>query len=318
MSAPFLDFEKKIVELEKKLEELRALGSNEGADLSAEIKKIHKKINQLKEETFSNLTSWQRTQLARHPARPYALDYINEMTDDFLELHGDRCFGDGPSIIGGFATMDGKPIMVIGQQKGRDTKEKMYRNFGMSHPEGYRKGLRLMKLAEKFLTPIIILIDTPGAYPGIGAEQRGQAEAIAKNMLEMAKIRVPIICVVIGEGSSGGAIGLGIGNKVLMMEYSIYPVISPEGCAAILWKDQAKTAEAAEALSLTSKNLLEQGIIDEIIQEPVGGAHRNSLQAAHKMRRVLRRHIGDFSKMDPEEIIAQRRRKFRQIGSVLG
>jgi len=317
MSAPFLDFEKKIVELEKKLEELRTLGSDEGTDLSAEIKRIHKKVNQLKEDTFSKLTSWQRTQLARHPARPYALDYINEMTRDFLELHGDRCFGDGPSIVGGFATMDDKPVMVIGQQKGRDTKEKMFRNFGMSHPEGYRKGLRLMKMAEKFNAPIIVLIDTPGAYPGIGAEQRGQAEAIAKNMMEMAKIKVPIICVVIGEGSSGGAIGLGIGNKVLMMEYSIYPVISPEGCAAILWKDQSKVAEASEALAQTAQNLLDQGVIDEIIQEPLGGAHRNAVQAAHTMRRVLRRHLGELSEMTPEAVIAQRRSKFRQIGSVL-
>ncbi|MDH5541989.1 MAG: acetyl-CoA carboxylase carboxyltransferase subunit alpha [Nitrospinota bacterium] len=315
MSTYFLDFEAKIAELEKKLEELRSLGKEKKADFSDEIKKMHKKINQMREETFTNLTRWQRTLLARHPDRPYAYDYIREMTTGFVELHGDRYFGDGPSIVGGFATMDDKPVMIIGQQKGRDTKEKMYRNFGMAHPEGYRKSLRLMKLAEKFKTPIITLIDTAGAYPGIGAEERGQAEAIARNLLEMASLKVPVICVVTGEGGSGGALAIGVGNRVLMMEYSVYSVISPEGCAAILWKDQAKIAEAAEALALTANDLLQQGIIDEVVQEPIGGAHRDPAVAAHTLRRVLRRHLAELSELPVRKLVDQRREKFRRIGT---
>ncbi len=314
MAASFLDFEKKIMELEKKLEELRAVSKGEEADFSSEIRKMHKKVNQLRLETYSNLNRWQKTQLARHPSRPYAFDYIDEMTADFVELHGDRRFGDGTSIIGGFATMDDQPVMIIGQQKGRDTKEKMYRNFGMAHPEGYRKSLRLMQLANKFRTPIITLLDTPGAYPGIGAEERGQAEAVARNLYEMACLSVPIVCVVIGEGGSGGALAMGVGNRVLMMEFAVYSVISPEGCAAILWKDQAKTVEAAEALSLTAQDLLAQGIIDEIVREPIGGAHRNPMRASHMLRRALRRNLKELTAMSPEELVAHRRDKFRKIG----
>ncbi|GMT42772.1 MAG: acetyl-coenzyme A carboxylase carboxyl transferase subunit alpha [bacterium] len=314
MSAPFLEFEKQIIELEQKLEELRALGQSEGTDFSSEIRKMHKKLNQLRKETFSKLNRWQKTLLARHPARPYAYDFINEMSEDFMEQHGDRLFGDGPSIVCGFASVDEKSVMFIGQQKGRDTKEKMHRNFGMAHPEGYRKALRMMKLAEKFKTPIITLLDTPGAYPGIGAEERGQSEAIAHNLLEMSSLRVSIICVITGEGGSGGAIALGVGNRVLMLEHSVYSVISPEGCAAILWKDQSKTAEAAEALALTADDLMKQGLVDEVVREPIGGAHRNHKLTAHILRRVIRRHLTELSKLSPEEVVAHRREKFRRMG----
>jgi len=314
MAEIFLDFEKQIFELEKKLQELRTLAKAEDADFSVEIKKMGKKLNHLRKETFANLNNWEKTQLARHPARPYAYDYINEIMCDFVEIHGDRTFGDGTSIIGGFATLDEKSVMVIGQQKGRDTKEKMHRNFGMAHPEGYRKTLRMMRLAEKFRTPIITLLDTPGAYPGIGAEERGQSEAIAKNLMEMSSFSVPIVCIIIGEGGSGGALALGVGNRILMLEYSVYSVISPEGCAAILWKDQGKIIDAADALSLTSHELLEQGLIDEIIREPLGGAHRDCKVASHILRRVLRRHLADLYKMTPEELVADRRKKFRAMG----
>ncbi len=314
MTIPFLDFERKIVELEKKLEELKNLSGAQDADFSSEIRKMGKKLNLLRKETFSKLTRWQKTQLARHPARPYAYDYIKEMTEDFIELHGDRRFGDGFSIVCGFATMDNSTVMIIGQQKGRDTKEKIYRNFGMAHPEGYRKALRLMKLAEKFRAPIITLLDTPGAYPGIGAEERGQAEAVAFNLLEMSCIKVPIICVVTGEGGSGGALALGVGNRILMLENSTYSVISPEGCAAILWKDQSKVEEAADAMALTANDLYEQGLIDEVIREPLGGAHRNHAAMAHILRRVLRRHLKELSSLSPEELVRQRREKFRKMG----
>ncbi len=314
MAESFLEFEKKIIEMEKKLEELRALGKQGDADFSSEVKKMQKKIGRLRHDTFKGLSRWEKTQMARHPARPYAYDYISEMLSDFVEIHGDRCFGDGPSIVGGFASLDDKPVLVIGQQKGRDTKEKMYRNFGMAHPEGYRKALRMMRLAEKFKTPIITLLDTPGAYPGIGAEERGQAEAIARSLIEMASFKVPIICVVIGEGGSGGALALGVGNRILMMEYAVYSVISPEGCAAILWKDQSKITEAAEALSLTSEDLLKQGLIDEVVKEPLGGAHRSPKETAHILRRVIRRHLAELTEMTPEELKVDRRAKFRQMG----
>lgn len=316
MTSPFLEFERPIVEMEKKLEELRALGAgSDTTDFSSEIKKIHKKLNRLKSETFSNLTRWQRTQLARHPSRPYAYDYINGMTEGFQEQHGDRYFGDGPSIVAGFATMDDRSVMIIGQQKGRDTKEKIERNFGMSHPEGYRKALRMMKLAEKFKTPIITMLDTPGAYPGIGAEERGQSEAVARNLLEMSAIKVPILCVVIGEGGSGGALALGVGNRVLMLEHSVYSVISPEGCAAILWKDQSKVEEASDALALTAEDLFKQGLVDEVVREPLGGAHSNPELSTHKLRRVLRRHLKELTLLSPKAIVNQRREKFRRMGS---
>ncbi len=314
MTIAFLDFEKRILELENKLDELRSLSKLQDADFSAEIRKMRKKLKQVKKETFSRLSRWQKTQLARHPARPYAIDYIKELAPDFVELQGDRLFGIGTSIVAGFGTMESGSVMFIGIQKGRDIKEKMYRNFGMPHPEGYRKALRLMKLAEKFSMPVVTLLDTPGAYPGIGAEERGQAEAVARNLMEMATLKVPIVCVITGEGGSGGALALGVGNRVLMLENSVYSVISPEGCAAILWKDQSKVEEAAEALALTSRDLLTNKIIDEIVREPVGGAHRNPMLAAHVLKRVLRRTLGELSALSTQEIVAQRRRKFRNMG----
>ncbi len=315
MNVGFLDFERKILELETKLDELRALSKLQNTDFSAEIKKMHKKLNTLKRDTFSKLSRWQRTQLARHPGRPYAFDYIKEIAPDFVELHGDRAFGDGPSIISGFGTMDERSIMFIGIQKGRDVKEKMYRNFGMPHPEGYRKALRCMKLAEKFDRPIITLIDTPGAYPGIGAEERGQAEAIARNLKEMASLTVPIIAVITGEGGSGGALALGIGNKVLMLEGSVYSTISPEGCAAILWKDQTKVEEAAEAMALTAPDMLHNALIDEVVREPIGGAHRDPALAAHILRRALRRNLAELEKLSETELVKQRRARFRRMGN---
>ena len=315
MANQILDFEKPIVELEQKLEELHTLSDRENLDYSGEIQKMRTTLDQLKRDTFLNLSRWQRTQLARHPARPYALDYIKEISTDFIEQHGDRFFGDGPSIVAGFATMDDRTVMFLGQQKGRDTKEKMYRNFGMAHPEGYRKAVRMMKLAEKFKTPIITLLDTPGAYPGIGAEERGQAEAIATSLLEMSSLRVPVITVVIGEGGSGGALALGIGNRVLMLENSVYSVISPEGCAAILWNDQSKIVEAADSMALTATDLLKQGLIDEVVSEPLGGAHRDVKQMAERLQSTIKRHLDQLSTLTPEELAAQRREKFRRMGS---
>ncbi|MBI5179012.1 MAG: acetyl-CoA carboxylase carboxyltransferase subunit alpha [Nitrospinae bacterium] len=317
MSVAFLDFEKRILELESKLEELRSLSKLQNTDFSAEIRKMHKKLSTLKKETFSNLNRWQKTQLARHPSRPYALDYIKEIAPDFVELHGDRYFGTGPSIVSGFGTMEEMSVMFIGIQKGRDIKEKMYRNFGMPHPEGYRRALRMMKMAEKYNRPVVTLLDTPGAYPGIGAEERGQAEAVARNLMEMSSLRVPIICVVIGEGGSGGALAIGVGNRVLMLEHSVYSVISPEGCAAILWKDQTKVEEAAEALALTAQDLLANKIIEEIVREPIGGAHRNPTLAAHILRRALRRNLGELTPLSGDELVRQRREKFRNMGSFL-
>lgn len=311
-----LDFERPIIELEQKLEELRVLSGKENVDYSDKIRKMQRTLNELKKDTFSNLSRWQRTQLARHPQRPYALDYINEISTDFMEQHGDRYFGDGPSIVTGFATLDDSTVMIIGQQKGRDTKEKMYRNFGMAHPEGYRKALRMMHLAEKFQAPIITMLDTPGAYPGIGAEERGQAEAVARNLIEMAKIKVPIITIIIGEGGSGGALALGVGNRALMLENSVYSVISPEGCAAILWKDQSRIVEAADSMALTAADLLGQGLIDEVITEPLGGAHRDMKQMASSLKGTIRRQLDQMTSYTPEEIVRQRREKFRGMGAI--
>jgi len=315
MAINYLDFEEPIVVLETKLEEIKELSKKDGVDFSSEIKKLHKKVNRMRKEIFSNLTRWQRTRLARHPNRPLTLDYIKHMTTDFIELHGDRTFVDGVSIVGGFANLDGRPVMIIGHQKGRSTKERVRRNFGMSQPEGYRKALRLMKMAEKFGRPIITLLDTPGAYPGVGAEERGQSEAIAKNLLEMASFKVPIIATVIGEGGSGGALALGVGNRVMMLENAVYSVISPEGCAAILWHDCDKVEEAAEALALTAGDLKKYGVIEEVVKEPVGGAHRDMEAAASILRRALRRNLDELSVLSREELVAQRRKKFRQIGS---
>ena len=309
-----VEFERPIVEIEKKIEELRVIANGGGMDVDEEIRRLEKKARQMTRELTLKLNRWQRTLLARHPKRPYTLDYIRLMCSDFIELHGDRSYADDRSLVGGMAWFEGVPIMVMGQQKGRTTKEKVYRNFGMAHPEGYRKALRLMKIAEKFGRPILTLIDTPGAYPGIGAEERGQAEAIARNQFEMATLRVPFIAAVIGEGGSGGALALGVGNRVIMQENAIYSVISPEGCASILWRDTAKAPEAAEAMKITAQDLSELGVVDEIVREPMGGAHRDHNRAASLLRRVIRRHLGELMAMSPEELIAHRYDRFRSLG----
>jgi len=312
-----LDFEKPIIELEKKIGELKKFTDSEEMDLSGEIKELEKKAEKLKKEIFANLTPWQRIQLVRHPRRPYTLDYINLIMDDFQELHGDRSFSDDKAIVGGLAKLAGQPIVIIGHQKGRDTKENLRRNFGMSHPEGYRKSLRIMKLAEKFGLPVITFIDTPGAYPGIGAEERGQAGAIAENLREMSHLKVPIVSLVIGEGGSGGALGLGIGDKVLMLENAVYSVISPEGCAAIIWKERSKAPEAAKALNLTAQDLLGLGIIDEIIPEPLGGAHQDYAGSASNLKKALKSNLEELAKLSGSELIEKRYSKYRKMGKFL-
>lgn len=305
-----LEFEREIVELDNRLRELKEdYPKNE-----KEIKRLEKRLIRLKKQIFSNLSPWQITQLARHPQRPYTLDYVSLILDDFIELHGDRCFRDDPSIVGGLGRIDGEPIMLIGHQKGRTTKEKVFRNFGMPHPEGYRKALRLMKIAERFGIPVVTMIDTPGAYPGVGAEERGQAEAIARNLQEMACLRTPFVSVVIGEGGSGGALAIGVGDRVLMLEYAIYSVISPEGCAAILWKDGSKAELAANALKMTSKDLLGFGIIDEIVKEPPGGAHRDYEEAGRLLKEAIKRNLSYLKGLSCEELIANRYKKYRSIG----
>jgi len=286
----------------------------DGVDLSDDISRLEKKLNKMRRDVYSNISRWQRTQIARHPQRPYTLDYIEALMENFVELHGDRNFADDKSIVGGVAWFNGKPLMVIGHQKGLNTKEKVERNFGMPHPEGYRKALRLMKLAERFNIPILTLIDTPGAFPGIGAEERGQAEAIARNLIEMSDITVPIITVVTGEGGSGGALALAVSNRVMMLENSIYSVISPEGCAAILWKNQDYAQDAAEAMKLTAQDSLENGIIDEIIPEPLGGAHREPAAAAKSIGASVQAQLDKLSVMGPDELVTDRWSKFRKIG----
>ncbi|MFA6540352.1 MAG: acetyl-CoA carboxylase carboxyltransferase subunit alpha [Bacteroidota bacterium] len=308
-----LDFEKPIHDLEQKIEEIRSISGD--VDVSDEIKTLEKKVNQLRENVFSNLSRWQRVQLARHPERPYTLDYIQYMTTDFVELHGDRAFGDDKAIVGGFAKLDDQSVMIIGHQKGRDTKSNLYRNFGMPNPEGYRKALRLMKLAAKFNKPIITLLDTPGAYPGLEAEERGQAEAIARNLFEMSRLPVPIIVVIIGEGASGGALGIGMGDRMLMLENTWYSVIAPESCSSILWKSWEFKEQAAEALRLTPPDLLEQKIIDRIIPEPQGGAHRNPQQAAAILKDSLLQELKTFQKIKPEKLIEKRLDKFCKMGA---
>jgi acetyl-CoA carboxylase carboxyl transferase subunit alpha len=312
MAATILEFEKPIIELEKKIDEMRKMSDQ--LDISNEINKLEAKINDLRKNIFENLTPWQIVQLARHPERPYTLDYIFLMTENFIELHGDRHFGDDKSIVGGFADLGDKQVMIIGQQKGRDTKSNLYRNFGMPNPEGYRKAYRLMKLAEKFNKPIITLIDTPGAYPGIEAEERGQAEAIARNLFEMSRLQVPIIAVVIGEGASGGALGLGIGDKVLMLQYCWYSVISPESCSSILWRSWDFKEQAAEALKLTSDDLLKLGVIDKIIPEPEGGAHRDHKKAAEILKGVLLEELDVVSKLKKDKLLDNRIKKFGAMG----
>lgn len=309
-----LDFEKPVVELEKKIQELKGFITDKKIDLSSEVKRLEEKLEQLKLETYGNLGAWQRVQIARHPKRPYMLDYVSMLMSDFLELHGDRAFADDKALVGGLATFGQHRLMVMGQQKGRDTKENLKRNFGCAHPEGYRKALRLMQLAEKFGLPIVIFIDTPGAYPGVGAEERGQAQAIALNLREMISIATPIIAIVIGEGGSGGALGIGIADRVFVLENAYYSVISPEGCAAILWKDGAKASEAAEVLKLTAEDLLRMGIIDEVIPEPLGGAHRNPQEMAQTIGRVIEKSLKSLLPLKREELLSDRYRKFRSIG----
>jgi acetyl-CoA carboxylase carboxyl transferase subunit alpha len=313
MAKTILDFEKPIVELEAKLDEMRKFSDN--LDIEKEIVRIEDKVKQLKEGLFKDLTRWQRVQLARHPDRPYTLDYIYNMTGNFVELHGDRLFKDDKAIVGGFAELDEYKVMILGHQKGRDTKSNLYRNFGMPNPEGYRKALRFMKLAEKFNKPVITMLDTPGAYPGLEAEERGQAEAIARNLFEMSRLRVPIIVVIIGEGASGGALGIGVGDRILMLENCWYSVISPESCSSILWRSWDYKEQAAEALKLTAPDLLEQKIIDRIIPEPLGGAHKDHLEAAHILKSALKEELSQLAKIKPEKLIENRLEKFGEMGA---
>lgn len=307
-----LEFEKPIIELESKIDEMREIGQS--IDLSKEITNLESKVDDLRKEIYKDLTRWQRVQIARHPERPYTLDYINNIFEDFVELHGDRKFGDDAAIVGGMASLDGKSVMVVGHQKGRDTKSNLHRNFGMPNPEGYRKAARLFKLAEKFDKPIITFLDTPGAFPGIEAEERGQAEAIASNLLLMMQLKVPIIVVIIGEGASGGAIGIGIGDKILMLENSWYSVISPESCSSILWRSWDYKEQAAEALKLTAPDLIQHKIIDEIIKEPTGGAHRNPNEMYNILAKALKKEINSFKRINPEKLLKQRREKFVNLG----
>ncbi|MDO8661756.1 MAG: acetyl-CoA carboxylase carboxyltransferase subunit alpha [Candidatus Omnitrophota bacterium] len=311
-----LEFEKPIVELEKKIQELRRFISDKKIDLSSEVKRLEDKLEHLKKETYANLSAWQRVQLARHPQRPYTLDYINLIMSDFIELHGDRLFSDDKAVVCGLAKLDQQKIAVIGHQKGRDTKENLKRNFGCAHPEGYRKALRIMQLAEEFNLAVVVFIDTPGAYPGIGAEERGQAQAIALNLREMASIATPIISIVIGEGGSGGALGVGVADRVAVLENAYYSVISPEGCAAILWKDGAKAPQAAEVLKLTGDDLLALKVIDEVIPEPLGGAHRDAQKTAQALKEYIVRNLKELRTNDKEELLKLRYKKFREMGLV--
>ena len=309
-----LDFEKPIIELEKRLNQMKDIAAKSGKSLDEEAISLENKITELKKEIFSNLTRWQKVQLSRHPNRPYFLDYVYKITNEFIELHGDRFAKDDKAMVGGIAEIDGKSVVLIGQQKGRSTKDRQYRNFGMSNPDGYRKALRIMKIAEKFNMPVITLIDTPGAYPGIEAEERGQAEAIARNIQEMSTLKVPVICIVIGEGASGGALGIGVGDKVYMMEYTWYSVISPESCSSILWRSWDYKEQAAEVLKLTSSDLKKMKIIDGVIKEPLGGAHNDVDLAAKRLKKVILEDISKLEKINPEKRINDRINKFSSMG----
>ena len=311
-----LDFEREIFALETQIQDLVSLSHmyDSVGDITHEITKLKKKLRRMKHDVYSNLKGWDKTLVARHPDRPYTLDYLDSVFTEFFELHGDRHGGYGPSIVGGVARFDGKSVMIVGHQKGRDIKEKIRRNFGMSQPAGYRKALRLMQMAEKFNMPIITFIDTPGAYPGVDAEEKGQAQAIATNMFSIIQLKVPIICVIIGEGGSGGALAIGIGDHITMLEHSVYSVISPEGCASILWGDKKKTAQAADALCITANDLLKFKVIDEIIREPLGGAHRNHKQAAICMKKSLRKNLERLTQIPLSELIPLREKKFREMG----
>ena len=314
MNPNILEFEKPIAELEDKLRELRASSQGQSLDFESEIRKLDGKLREKTVEIFQNLSAWQIAQLARHPARPYTLDYIGHICEEFHELAGDRAFADDAAIVGGLGRIDGKAVMIIGHQKGRDTKQKIRRNFGMPRPEGYRKALRLMQMAERFRLPLITLIDTPGAYPGVGAEERGQSEAIARNLLEMAKLRVPIVCTVIGEGGSGGALAIGVGDRVNMLQFSTYSVITPEGCASILWRSAERARDAAEAMGMTAARIHEHGLIDQIIPEPLGGAHRDPKTTAANLKAVVMDQIAQLEKLDADVLLTQRYEKLRGMG----
>jgi len=315
MNLNFLDFEQPIAELEAKIDELRHVNHSSEVNISDEIARLHLKSEELTRSIFSSLTAWQISQIARHPQRPYMLDYVSRIFTDFEELHGDRAFADDQAMIGGLARLAGHPVMVLGQQKGRDTKEKIQRNFGMPRPEGYRKALRLMKMAERFKLPLFTFIDTPGAYPGVDAEERLQSEAIARNLYEMSSLKMPIICTVIGEGGSGGALGIGVGDKLCLLEYSTYSVISPEGCASILWKNANKAPEAAEAMNMTSPRLKELGLIDLVIPEPLGGAHRDIEQMANALGEVLLENMLELQSLPIDALVEKRYQRFIQIGN---
>jgi acetyl-CoA carboxylase carboxyl transferase subunit alpha len=309
-----LDFERSIVELEYQIESLKRFSSGENIDIAVQIKSLEKRLDEEYRQVFSSLTPWQRVQLARHPLRPRTLDYVDRIAEDFIELHGDRYFGDDKAVVGGFATIDGRRVMFVGHQKGHDTNENVRRNFGMPHPEGYRKGVRLMRIAEKFGLPVVCFLDTPAAYPGMAAEERGQGEAIAYSLQRMARLQTPIVVIVVGEGGSGGALAFGVGDRVYMLEYSVYSVCPPEACASILWRDPGKAEQAAASLRMTATDLLEQGIVDEVIAEPLGGAHKDPDEMARRIQAKLSEALGDLEKLDVAELVAKRYRKFRRIG----
>lgn len=310
----FLDFEKPIENLYEQLEKLKQVGEEGEVDVSESITNLEKKINTTKKEIYENLSGWQKVQLSRHPERPYSLYYISQITDKFVELHGDRYYKDDKAIVGGIGNLDGIPVMIIGHQKGENTKMRQYRNFGMANPEGYRKALRLMKLAERFKMPVVCLIDTPGAYPGLEAEERGQAEAIARNLYEMAQLETPIVCVVIGEGASGGALGIGLGDRIFMMENTWYSVISPESCSSILWRSWDYKEQAAEALKLTPEHMHEFGLVDGIIKEPVGGAHNDPEKSAKRLKKQIKAAINELKELDTDTLINQRIEKYSNMG----
>ena len=312
------EFEKEIVELENKIVEMKKFSEEKGIDLSGEISKFVAERDEKLKEIYKNLSSWDKVFVSRHPERPYTLDYIENIATDFIELHGDRLFKDDPAIVGGFCKIDGKKVLIVGHQKGRTTEEKIYRNFGMANPEGYRKALRLFKMAERFSIPIVTFIDTPGAYPGIEAEEHGQGEAIARNLMEMSGLKVPVISFVIGEGGSGGALGLGVSDRIYMLENSVYSVISPEGCAAILYKDASRAEEAAENLKITAQSLYKLGVIDGIVEEPVGGAHRDHKCIALNLKNIILSSFSELEKISVEELVENRYNKFRKMGSFIG
>jgi acetyl-CoA carboxylase carboxyl transferase subunit alpha len=314
MDLKFLDFEQPIAELEAKIEELRFVGDDSEININEEVARLRSKSESLTKSIFAKLSAWQIAQVARHPMRPYTLDYLEEISPDFQELHGDRMFADDPAIIGGIGRIDGRPVMLIGHQKGRDTKERVRRNYGMPKPEGYRKAQRLMRLAEKFKLPVVTFIDTPGAYPGVGAEERGQSEAIAYSLYLMSGLKTPIVSVVIGEGGSGGALAIGVSDCLLMMQYGIYSVISPEGCASILWKSAEKAEDAAEAMRITAESLSKYGLVDEVLPEPLGGAHRNPKQAAEVIRNAIIKNLDDLDQLTPEQLLERRQRRLASFG----